>query len=91
MKKPAATPAGLNSKNNPGILMNTKQIIEAHARRLGLTPEQLTEVLLHYAASELRGWAEQQAEEAPESVWYSGDVPDWLEPHFLPALGEVVF
>ena len=63
--------------------MDTQAIINAHARRLMVTPEQLTEALLFYAAGELLAWVEQQEESDPGSVWYSGDAPDWLE-RFLP-------
>jgi hypothetical protein len=63
--------------------MDAQTIINAHARRMMVTPEQLTEALLFYVAGELLGWAAQQEESEPGSVWYSGDAPDWLE-RFLP-------
>jgi len=59
--------------------MDAQAIIRAHARRLGLTPERLTEALLFYAAGELLAWTEQQEESDPGSVWYTGDAPGWLE------------
>jgi hypothetical protein len=65
--------------------MDAQAIIRAHARRLGLTPERLTEALLSYAAAELADWTEEQETDDPGSVWCVGDAPDWLE-RFLPEL-----
>jgi hypothetical protein len=59
--------------------MNAQQIIEAHAKRLGLSPEMLTEALLFHAAGDLLVWADEKERSDPGSVWYTGDVPDWLE------------
>jgi hypothetical protein len=54
-------------------------IIRAHARRLGLTVEQLTEALLQHGAQELDAWAEAEEAADPGSVWHTGDAPEWLE------------
>jgi hypothetical protein len=52
---------------------------------LGLSPEQLSDALLKYAATELASWATEQ-ENADPGGWVAGDaVPDWLLPH-LPQL-----
>lgn len=56
-------------------------IIRAHARRLGLTVEQLTAALLKHGARELADWAEAEEAADPGSVWHTGDVPPWLEPY----------
>jgi hypothetical protein len=70
--------------------MNAEQIIAAHAKRLGLPPEQLREALLFRAAGELLAWAAEQEESDPgNSIWYTGDVPEWLKPylkHLRPAV-----
>jgi len=70
----------LKRKTHPHSLMNAEQIIAAHAKRLGLPPEQLREALLFHAAGDLLVWADEQEKLDPGSVWYSGDVPPWLEP-----------
>lgn len=54
-------------------------IIRVHARRLGLTVEQLTEALLQHGARDLVDWAEAREAADPGSVWHTGDVPEWLE------------
>jgi hypothetical protein len=58
-------------------------IIHAHARRLGLTVEQLTAALLQHGARELANWAEAEEAADPGSVWHTGDVPDCLERYLL--------
>jgi len=55
--------------------------IRAHARRLGLTIEQLSAALLQRGALELAAWAEAEETADPGSVWHTGDAPEWLEPH----------
>jgi|688.fasta_scaffold1061512_2 hypothetical protein len=57
------------------------EIIRAHSKRLGLGESFLVEALLSYGASELLSWVQRREAEDPGSVWYSGDLPDWLEPH----------
>jgi hypothetical protein len=65
--------------------MDAQAIINAHARRMMVTPEQLSEALLFYGAGELLAWTEKQEESEPGGVWYAGDAPDWLN-RFLPEL-----
>lgn len=60
-------------------------LIRRHAQMLGLSPEQLSDALLKYAAIELACWATEQENTDPGG-WVAGDaVPDWLLPH-LPQL-----
>lgn len=61
--------------------MTTQQIIEAHAKRLGVAPEKLSEILLHHAVAQLLDWTQEQEESDPGSVWYTGDAPDWVMPY----------
>lgn len=63
--------------------MDTSAIIGAHARRLMVTPEGLTQALLTYAAGELTAWVGQQEETDSGSVWETGDAPEWLKPLLL--------
>jgi hypothetical protein len=58
-----------------------QRIIRAHAERLGVPVDLLAELLLSYAAGELQAWEQQQEAADPGSVGYTGDAPDWLEPH----------
>ncbi len=67
-------------------------LIRRHAKRLGLTPERLTEALLQYATHELVDWTKEGdggtivgEKYDPGSVWHVGDPPDWLK-RFLPEL-----
>jgi hypothetical protein len=61
--------------------------IGAHAKRMGLKPEQLSEALLSYAAAELSAWATDEEEADPGCVWHTGDAPLWLEPYLPAACG----
>lgn len=62
--------------------MKMQQIIEAHAKRLGVSPERLSEILLNHSVGELLEWVYKKKESDPGSVWYTGDAPDWLM-HYL--------
>lgn len=66
--------------NGRGALI-ADEVIRAHAQRLGLTAEQLTVALLQHGSQELDIWTECRESDDPGSVWHTGDVPDWLEPH----------
>ena len=88
-EKAGSTTRRPENKRIPVTLMNTQKIIKAHAIRLGIPPEQLSELLLSHAAGELRAWTNEQEESEPGSVWYAGDVPDWLEPQLQQLHGEV--
>ena len=88
-EKAGSTTRRLESKQIPITVMNTQKIIRAHAIRLAIPPEQLSQLLLSHAAGELRAWTNEREESDPGSVWYAGDVPDWLEPHLLQLRREV--
>jgi hypothetical protein len=68
--------------------MNAQQIIEAHAKRMGLSADLLTEILLFHIAGELLAWADAQEEAERGSVWYTADAPDWLLHYLRPIEAE---
>jgi hypothetical protein len=71
----------LDSAQTTEAETGAQRIIGAHAERLGVPVDLLAELLLSYAAGELQAWEQQQEAADPGSVGYTGDAPDWLEPH----------
>jgi hypothetical protein len=90
MKKPAAVNCRSQANQHPHSLMDTQQIIGAHAKRLGLSTAQLTEIMLHHVAGDLLIWTDERERSEPGSVWYTGDIPQWLEPYLPRPWGGVV-